>query len=90
MPCLQSTAPCIKKLLKTNGTARRMDVTVFNFKNQLLNLIKARTLFSDLQNLDVNPNDPFGLYKAKMIICQQSILETDTRKHIKMITSPDT
>ena len=42
-----------------------MDITVFNFENQLLNLLKDRTLFGDLQNLDVNPDDPLGPYKAK-------------------------
>ena len=66
MPWLQSTAPYIKEaLLETNGTAERMDVTVFNFENQLLNLLKDRTLFGNFQNLDVNPDDPFGHYKAK-------------------------
>ena len=69
--------------METNGTAERIDVTVFNFENQLLNLLKDRTLFGDLQNLDINLDDPFGKYKAKMIICQQSILETDTRMHMK-------
>ena len=91
MPWLQSTAPYIEEaLLETNGKAERMDVTVFNFENQLLNLLKDRTLFGDFQNLDGNPDDPFGHYKAKMIICQQSILVTDTRMHIKIIISPDT
>ena len=49
MPWLQSTAPYIEEaLLQTNGNAERMDVTVFNFENQLLNLLKDRTLFGDL------------------------------------------
>ena len=66
MPWLQSTIPYIKEvLLETNGNAERMDVTVFNFENQLLNLLKDRTLFGDLQNLNVNPDNPFGKYKAK-------------------------
>ena len=66
MPWLQSTIPYIKEvLLETNGNAERMDVTVFNFENQLLNLLKDKTLFGDLQNLDVNPDDPFGKYKDK-------------------------
>ena len=66
MPWLQSTAPYIKEaLLQTNGTAERIDVTVFNFENQLLNLLNDRTLFGDLQNLDVSPDGPFGPCKAK-------------------------
>ena len=49
MPWLQSTAPYIEEaLLQTNRTAERMDVTVFNFENQLLNLLKDRALFGDL------------------------------------------
>ena len=83
MPWLQSTVPYIEEtLLHTYGTAEKMDVTIFNFENQLLNLLKDRTLFGDLQNLDVNPNNLFGPYKAKMIICQQSILASITNKHI--------
>ena len=66
MPWLQSIALFIEEaLLETNGTAERMDVTVFNFEKQLLNLLMDRIIFGDLQNLDVNPDDPFGSYKAK-------------------------
>ena len=44
-----------------------MDVTVFNFEKQLLNLLQDKSLFGNLENLDVNPDDPFGKYKAKNI-----------------------
>ena len=48
MPWLQSTAPYIKEaLLQTNRTTEIIDVTVFNFENQLLNLLNNRTLFGD-------------------------------------------
>ena len=59
-----------------------MNVTVFNFEKQLMNLLQDKSLFGNLENLDVNADDPFGKYKAKKIICQQSILVTDTREHI--------
>ena len=42
-----------------------MNVTVFNFKKQLLNLLQDKYLFRNIQNLDVNSDDPFGPYKAK-------------------------
>ena len=42
-----------------------MNVTVFNFEKQLINLLQDKSLFGTIQNLDVNPDDPFGKYKAK-------------------------
>ena len=92
MPWLQSTAPYFEEvLLETNGNAEKMDVTVFNFENQLLNLLKDRNLFSDLHNLDVNPNNPFGKYKAKNDYL--STVNSGNRyqnAYKEMITSPDT
>ena len=68
-----------------------MNVTVFNFKNQLLNLLKDRTLSGNLQNLDVDPNNPFRHYKAKDDYL--SAVNSGNRyqyAYKEMITSPDT
>ena len=40
IPWLQSTAPYIKEaLFETNGNPEKMNVTVFNFEKQLMNLL---------------------------------------------------
>ena len=39
-----------------------VQTTCFNFTNQLYSLVSDLALFGDLNNLDVNINDPFGKY----------------------------
>ena len=56
-----------------------MNVTVFNFEKQLMNLLQDKSLFGNIHNLDVNADDPFGKYKAK----NNYLSVTDIREHIK-------
>jgi hypothetical protein len=39
-----------------------VQTTTFNFTNQLFTLISDQVLFGNLDNLDVNVDDPFGKY----------------------------
>jgi hypothetical protein len=39
-----------------------VQTTCFNFTNQLYSLVSDRALFGNLDNLDVNVDDPFGKY----------------------------
>ena len=39
-----------------------VQTTCFNFTTQLYSLVSDRVLFGQLDNLDVNPDDPFGKY----------------------------
>ena len=65
LPWLKSTAPYIVTTnLKTNDKPQPIEITVFDFKTQLMSLLDDKTLFGDINNLDVNPEDPFGLYNA--------------------------
>ena len=56
-----------------------------------MNLLQDKSLFGNLDNLDVNPDDPFGKYKAK-----NNYLSTVNsgnryqRAYKNMIKSPDT
>ena len=66
IPLQKQSVPSNKlSLLETNGNAEQMNVTVFNFEKQLMNLLQDKSLFGNIQNMDVNPDDPFGKYKAK-------------------------
>jgi putative ubiquitin-RnfH superfamily antitoxin RatB of RatAB toxin-antitoxin module len=51
--------------LSTNDTPQTVNVTVFDFKSQLLSLINHSSLFNDLDNLDVNPKNRFGKYESE-------------------------
>jgi hypothetical protein len=39
-----------------------VQITCFNFTNQLYSLVLDRALFGNLDNLDVNVDDPYGKY----------------------------
>ena len=39
-----------------------MQITCFNFTNQLYSLVSDRALFGNMDNLDVSVDDPFGKY----------------------------
>ena len=39
-----------------------VQTTCFNFTNQLYSLVLDRALFGNLDNLDVNVDDPYGKY----------------------------
>ena len=39
-----------------------VDVTVFDFKSQLVSLLQQQNLFDNFNNLDVNPSNPFSKY----------------------------
>ena len=70
---IESKIPFLKKtksyqkevLLSTDDTPQAVNVTVFDFKSQLLSLINHSSLFNDLDNLDVNPKNRFGKYKSE-------------------------
>ena len=65
LPWLKSTASfVIKTILETNSNPQPIDVTVFDFKTQLLSLLNDKTLFGNIENLDIDPQNPFGPYKA--------------------------
>ena len=40
-----------------------INVTNFDFKTQLQSLLNDKILFGNIENLDINLNDPFGKYK---------------------------
>ena len=65
MPWLKSTAPFVTEtILETNTNPQPIDVTVFDFKTQLLSLLNDKMLFGNIENLDIDPQNPFGPYKA--------------------------
>ena len=55
----------IRTALPTSTNPQFVDVTVFDFKKQLLSLIDDPSLFGDIGNLDVNKDNLFGKYRAK-------------------------
>ena len=65
-PFLKENCPYqIRTALPTSNNPQFVDVTVFDFKKQLLSLINDRSLFGDIGNLDVNKDNVFGKYRAK-------------------------
>ena len=62
--CLKTKSYQKQVLLSTNDNPQTVNVTVFDFKSQLLSLINYSSLFNDLDNLDVNPKNRFGKYKS--------------------------
>ena len=65
-PHLKENCPYqIRTLLPTSNQPQFVDVTVFDFKKQLLSLINDQSLFGDIENLDVNKDNVFGKYRAK-------------------------
>ena len=72
MPYLKQNAPyTVPTILETPGNPQVVDVTVFDFKKQLLSLLNDRFLFGNIDNLDVNKSDPFARYK--MSICSRPV-----------------
>ena len=64
-PFLKENCPYqIKTALPTSTNPQFVDVTVFDFKKQLLSLIDDPSLFGDIGNLDVNKDNVFGKYRA--------------------------
>ena len=65
MPYLKHNAPyTIPTILETPGNPQVVDVTVFDFKKQLVSLLNDPFLFGNIDHLDVNRSDPFSKYKA--------------------------
>ena len=65
MPHMQRCKPHqVDVLLPTANNPQRVQITVFDFKTQLLSLLNDKFLFENISNLDINPNDPFGKYRA--------------------------
>ena len=66
LPWLKSTAPIVREaILETKSTMPQyINVTTFDFKTQLQSLLNDKTLFGNIENLDINPNNPFGKYKS--------------------------
>ena len=65
MPWLQATKPKeVKILLETLEEPQPTNVILFDFKKQLLSLLNDKELLGDINNLDINPDNPFGRYKA--------------------------
>ena len=65
MPWLQATKPKeVEILLETNSNPQPIKVTLFDFEKQLLSLLNDKELFGNINNLDINPDNPFGSYKA--------------------------
>ena len=80
MPSLQLSAPyTVTTLLKTNGQPDKIDVTVFDFRTQLVSLLQDKTLFGNLDNLDVNPDNVLG----KIPKSQQSTEYSQLRKEVQ-------
>ena len=65
MPWLQATRPKeVEILLETPNEPQPTTVILFDFKKQLLSLLNDKSLFGDINNLDINLDDPFRCYKA--------------------------
>ena len=67
-----------------------MDVTVFDFKKQLLSLLNDPFLFGNIDNLDVNRSDPFAKYKTHNSVL--STVNSGTRYKLAYktwVTCPD-
>ena len=65
MPHMKYNSPYqVKTLLPTANQPQVVDVTVFDFKKQLLSLIHDDFLFGQTSNLDINLEDPFGKYRS--------------------------
>ena len=63
MPYLKQNAPyTVPTILETPGNPQVVDVTVFDFKKQLLSLLNDSFLFGNIDNLDVNKSNPFAKY----------------------------
>ena len=54
----------VPTILETPGNSQVVDVTVFDFKKQLVSLLNDPFLFGNIDHLDVNQSDPFSKYKA--------------------------
>ena len=64
-PFLKENRPYqIRTALPTSTNPQFVDVTVFDFKTQLLSLINDQSLFGDIGNLDVNKDNVFGRYRS--------------------------
>jgi hypothetical protein len=50
--------------LKTKAEPIQVEITAFDFKAQFFSLINDLSIFGDLNNLDVNPSNPFGVYES--------------------------
>ena len=91
MPSLQLTAPyTVTTLLETNGQPDKIEVTVFDFRTQLVSLLQDKTLFGNLENLDVNPDNVFGKYQSPNKVL--STVNSGKRYKVAyktMINSPD-
>ena len=65
MPHMRNCKPKqVDVLLPTARNPQRAQITVFDFKTQLMSLLRDNFIFGDITNLDVNPNDVFGKYHA--------------------------
>ena len=65
-PFLKENCPYqIRTALPTSNNPQFVNVTLFDFKKQLLSLINACSLFGDIGNLDVNKDNVLGKYRAK-------------------------
>ena len=65
MPSAAQNKPFeVTTMIPTSDGHQNVPVTVFDFKSQLMALLKDPQLFGDLNNLDVNPQDIFGKYRA--------------------------
>ena len=92
MPWMKQTAPYqVRTILETNtNTPQYLDVTVFNFKNQLLNLLGDKSLFGDIENLDVNPDNPFGKYTSpNKVLSTVNSGKRYKKAYRSMITDPE-
>ena len=76
----------IKIILETNTRALQpIDVTISDFKTQLLSLLHNKTLFGNIENLDIIPKIYLVNTNLLVIFYLLSIQTRDIRKHIKMI-----
>ena len=65
MPHMRNCKPKqVDVLLPTASNPQWAQITVFDFKTQLMSLLRDNFIFGDIANLDVNPNDVFGKYRA--------------------------
>ena len=75
--------------VKPNNPPKIVPVTTFNFIVQLASLLFDSNLFNNIDNLDVNPKNPFGKYKT--IRCKLSTINSGQCYHeayMNMVKDP--
>ena len=91
LPWLKSTKPkTVTTQIDTDVGKEPIEVTVFDFKTQLLSLLQDETLFGNINNLDIDPDNPFGPYKSPdNVLSAVNSWKHYARAYSNMINDPE-